>query len=507
MTSFLPFAWGRNSSHHDQNGQDIPGVTFSSSGDTTSVLPNEGVGGNTAGKPNTQTPQTPEGLRPRKSVEAIRKEWNMCSAGMDSFDCQSFSPKRELSLCVVPPKSIRHQPPPDPLSPPNFGHAISPQISTSTFYSNSSAAGRGVARSPHLKVGQARTAVGALVAMVEAARPNLDSAKLSMRVPPHGPTSRHDLGVLPPRTWIEQDAYDDRESVASNLSYRELNDSTDQFISGKKRKERIAASPFLTADESTLHASPSSNNYRHSSEKDAMQPDYNPMNSSFGWLMSERQNDGQTYDFDPIVNQDLFVDQAPDDDVDVSAISHSTKSKDSVHSLSEEDEAFSYHYHYMEPKEDDMADVAHQQRIKLQRQLKENTLVAMVARLQDNEQLVRDTLESLQQSTGYLREMTPMEKENIISGFSKETRNLICQNIDTILTEMTVANPENLFLSPTQVPKVAETRDDLEHALSFCRTLVRKSIPDKERQESATRLVKKRRASKRLVGAQVLSFV
>ena len=474
MTSFLPFSWGRSRAHHDHHEHDVPGVTFSSSGETASMQPSDD---DAAGNSILHTPQTPEGLRPRKSVETLRREWNICSAALDRFDQCSESRQQELALYVAPRPT--HRQIAGPLPPPNFGQAISPQISTSTFYSSSSVTGRGIALSPHLKVGQARTAVGALVAMTDAARPKLETSRPSMQIPSNDPI--HDMSVLPPRTWIEQDAYDEHESLGSHLSFHELDRSGNDT---RKRKKRVSGSLSSTKDENTYHASPSSKNYRPLA-LDIMHQNNKQDESSFGWLMGERQNSGPAYDFDPIVNQDLFVDQTVEDEVNVSAISNSTISRESTSSFDdEEEEEHCYNYHYMKPENDEMAEIARRQRIKLQRQLKENTLVAMVTRLRDNERLVQDTLESLQQSTGHLRGMEPIARESIIKGFSKDTRNTVCRNIDAILTEMAVSIHEDLFLSPTQIHEVEETRDDLEHALEFCRMLVSKSISLEEQGES-----------------------
>jgi hypothetical protein len=474
MSSLLAFAWRQKGSPTTQNGSptspyDLPGVTYTFSGENEDT---------TLESCRLRCPGTPEGLRPRKSADSIRRALNLSSSVLNPL--QGFAEQSDqakgFSFAPAPIKHTIAGPPPPP---PSFWQMRSPPISTSSFYSSASSpsGSRGVAVSPNLKVGHARTAVGALLAMTDASR--------GASSPPapvfHSGNSRH-LGVLPPRTWVSDDRQEEHESVCSDLSYQALNDSIDPFASAKKQKSTIPGSPHSSVDESTQHASPSSNNFgRRSHPGKPSLAVHDESSFARGWLMEQGAMGRERYDFDTIVDKDLFVSEAAEHAANVSAISGSTKGLDSLNSFDEEEEEH-YYFQSMQQEEDQMGEPLHRQNTKFQREVKENLVMAMIARLQDNTRLFQDVLEKLDHSTGQSLKRSPRTREGIVIGFSKKTRKMLCRNIDEILRGMRSVTNDDVLL-PSQNPRMTEAHDDLLQALSFCRASVVGALTPLEKRE------------------------
>ena len=117
-----------------------------------------------------------------------------------------------------------------------------------------------------------------------------------------------------------------------------------------------------------------------------------------------------------------------------------------------------------------------------QRHEKEAYLLDVVARLRDNLELVADiedasTLAAM--GTWFLK--TPMDDENLMTGFKAEQRNVLLNSIDSILQEMDVAEPEEFIVSPSKVSAMAVSHDTLSQALNFCRALLASAIPYAEK--------------------------
>ena len=441
MTSLLAFAWRKvneskplpSNDDHDTSFS-LPDVSESSSGESATIYPPFEVTGT--------APATPEGLRPRRCAELICRELNMPSNLLKSFELgqvpiQNTFPSLPPLNC--PPLNLRSS---------NHSHHV--------------------AESPTLESGKVRTAVGALLAMSDVGVSFHESTK-----DPAPSPVKMSTGILPPRSWIDQDGEDDNQSEYSEEpAYEAI------FTPDKKRKSRIIESPASSFAESSIHASPSSNNWRQSypiwkeEQKDE---------SITRRCLPEIDCKGKSgYDFNSIMDQDVYIAQISDN-TDLSAISHSTKDNESHCGLDKEEQG--YYYEGMREGEDEMGEALRRQKTKNQRRNKEDLLISIIERLQDDTKLVSDVLNDLKLSTGKWDVWMSLDNENIFTGFSKKTRAILCRKMDAILNETKVASPEDFFLSPSQISNFADTHDELEQALMFCRSLIGTAIPQSEKPE------------------------
>jgi hypothetical protein len=430
------------------------------------------------------TPVTPEGLRPRRCAELICRELNMPSNLLNSFESGQAPIQNEYPS--LPPLNCR------PLSLRSGNHS------------------HHVAESPTLEAGKARTAVGALLAMSDGEISFHESTK-----DPASSLVKTSTGILPPRSWIDQDKEDDNESGKTRTAVGALlaisdggvtfhesilpprpwinQDGEDDnqseyseepayeaiFTPDKKRKSRIIESPTTSFAESSIHASPSSNNWRQSSS--IWKQEQKDESSVTRRCLKEFDCKGKIgYDFHSIMDQDVYIAQTSES-ADLSAISHSTKDNESHQDLDKEEQG--YYYQCMREEEDEMGEALRRQKTKNQRRNKEDLLISIFERLQDDTNLVSDVLNELKLSTGNWDVSMSLDSENIFTGFSKKTRAILCKNMDAVLKDMKVASPEDFTPLPSQIPNFADTYDDLEQALLFCRSLIGTAIPQSEKPE------------------------
>lgn len=272
-----------------------PGVTSSNSSESTGwVSPGE----SSEDESFLASPFTPEGLMPRKSADSLRRELKISPRSLepsmkhkrlsgvakiladmdnkpvlandvnnDVIHRQQYSDDEEDMILPPPDYLKRRQPTFDT----SAGSSVkSPMVSTSSFYSRQQ--DRPVAMSPVLQVGQARTAVGALVALREAANrhPNAVSGAVDSYPPMESVDTKpqrevtketkkqqqqqaprpFSMGVLPPRSYLltsenpqENDAEDE------NVPYMPVNTPT-------RRSE--VANTLLEEEDDDMYASPSS---------------------------------------------------------------------------------------------------------------------------------------------------------------------------------------------------------------------------------------------------------
>jgi hypothetical protein len=439
MTSLLAFAWRKvneakslSSNNDHDTSFSIPDVSESSSGETATISPPFEV--------TDTAPPTPDGLRPRRCAELICRELNLPSNLLQSF---------ELGQAPI-----------------QNAFPSLPPLNYPTQDFHSSHHSHHVAESPTLTVGKVRTAVGALLAMSDAGVSFHEGTKDPAPYP-----VKRSTGILPPRSWIDQDGEDDNQSEYSEEpSYEAI------FTPDKKRKSRIIESPASSLAESSIHASPSSNNWRQSLP--IWKQEQKDESSITRRCLPEIDCKGKSgYDFNSIMDQELYIAQTSDN-ADVSTISHLTKDNESYVLDKEEQD-----YQYMEEEEDEMGEALRRQKTKSQRRNKEDLLISIIERLQDDTQLVSDVLNELKLSTGKWDVSMSLDRENMFTGFSKKTRAILCRNMDAVLNEMKVASPEDFILSPSQIASFADTHDDLEQALMFCRSLIGTAIPQSEKPE------------------------
>jgi len=414
MTSLLAFAWRKineTSRPVIDNEYDLtPAVSKSSSGETLTKQASD--------DPLLDAPPTPEGFRPRKSVEDIRNELDI------PFN---RSLRWESSLDILPSLISSDLVP-------------SPQPSN---YSGSHSARR-IAKSPDL--GQAKTAVGALVAMAET-RVTTDETTNK----PKATIS----SILPPREWLEVSEYN------IELPYKPLNDS---FPSPSKKQEHQIHG--ISDDESCMYASPSSITRRKALEAQTGQK-----GTSFTrcLLNTEKKSNTKVYDFQPVGDENTSLSDAKASAMDVSGISLS-KDIESVHSLvdelGEDEKQVEGGTCYERMKSGEFREAF----CPTESQIKEDLLLSTLERLQDNTDLVellRGELSSLDEKQTTL---THFGEGSIFQGFSRDTRVAICGRIDTTIRDF-----------PLHISAYAEGQADVKKALSFCRSLVENAIPTAEK--------------------------
>jgi hypothetical protein len=569
------------------------------------------------------SPFTPEGLLPRKSVDSMRRDLNIdipprtlehsmliksvrgedILSGVNKIlartDAQVHHPHSITSPLAKKNSHMHHDdqeydesddnmilPPPqyNLCSKSTFESSIqSPPISTSSFYSKRSSSGnRPVAMSPVLQVGHARTAVGALVALREAANRHPNTAmslsvtnqdtklptqleKNTVTMERQRPASKHhgfSMSVLPPR-MTDFDNHDDfgvaeeedsssqvdenenapYQSYASNVSTpnRSRSDGfqlaanivskTGLLLKGVVSQKGIVAQLHAHQDASAVdrysQPSPTFSRSRHVSmgqkpeeqlsQDKASAPDkrtqygaiaslddserfaYDENEEDFDRALMERKFRNQQLRKEQVVSEEqYFVDECFENDVadDLFEDEHDEYGDqaykcDSCPEEKSAEEEIGASYNdgdkYAMEKAGCMGfeDALLRRKARNQRHEKEKLLHEVVARLRDNLGLVAD-IEAVASRTvatmGSLFVKTPIDGENMLTGFSSEQRNKLLSCIDSILNEMKVAQPEEFILSPSKLPVMAVSHDALTQAFCFCRELLVSAVPRDEKE-------------------------
>ena len=268
MTFMLNYAWRRQSATTGgiENGNHSPTPLAVQASDDTTV-PEQETDENCILQ--REAPPTPEGLRPRQPLQRIREELDIP---------QHVMQQREQRLPIWPPMACL---------PPR----ASPQVTHSSFYSRDSSSGMvTVAESPDL--GQARTAVGALVAITQGVPPKA-SGKSNI--------SNGRLGMLPPRTWKEEEDVDEDEDI----SYQRLHDSMDVWSPDRTPKSfRAAGSPQSTV-QSSIYPSPSTKAWTEWQQREREEQQRNVSFSSRVALVPGREEmERPSYNFDSIAPEE-----------------------------------------------------------------------------------------------------------------------------------------------------------------------------------------------------------
>jgi hypothetical protein len=438
MTSMLAsFAWRK--AHFEPHGppsnndHDLdfssPGVSASSSGDTMNSMVDPHM------------PLTPEGLRTRKTAASIREELGLPRGQLD------WLPQRTAQL-VNSSSQVRSMLP--PILPSNS--MASPQVSTSSFYTRSSHSTHNVAKSPSLVVGQAKTAVGALLAMSET--PNsfhgTESSMLSSG------------SILPSREWAGT------QNAAVGNARAPFNDTNSHYSS--MASQSILPTPPQSDDESFSHASPSSNYYRN---KAGSRHGAAKLETSFSrsFMMDQSR---ELYNIPNMEGNDLYVPKntGPSHDLNVSGISQSTKDIESLHSLGgdlPDEDLFSHDDDMIGSDRQDMQSLSFS-KIQGQRFDRDDLLFSTMERLQDDSRLVLEVLDG-PKHTSLLRSTTKrLAEQNFFNGFSMQNRDTICNFIDEIVKE-----------KPSMFQRISERKDDFEQALAFASALLHTAVPASEK--------------------------
>ncbi len=326
----------------------------------------------------------------------------------------------------------------------------------------------------------------------------------SMSHQPQGSFSCMD--VLPPRAWFEDEEGDDYdvgdEDSTSNivdLPYQALHETTP--IRRKRKSSVQNQSPesasTMTTVTSSNHASPSSNyNWRRSTQNKGVNVSF----SSQIELIADRQNiKPSSYNFDSILAEHHAVtgivvesDQASN----VSAMSQSTKDHDEGDDAAQTSavsgpDSENFYYQYANGGENVLERALRRRKSRHNRQAKEQLLLAVVERLQDDYQLVADLQVAHNKPADQMSEWlvpTDWNAEGLLTGLEPSKRNEIARQLDCILNEMRVAQPEDFFMSPSQIQGFAQTHNDLQQAMMFVRTLVMRAVPEMEKENAGSAL-------------------
>jgi hypothetical protein len=252
--------------------------------------------------------------------------------------------------------------------------------------SNRLQGGQSLALSPNLSGGHARTAVGAVVfAMTGSSAPQEAACTTNPRSTAHNTSNQ---SILPPRDWMH--SIDFNVPLRTEAKYQD--DMAHIRIHDKGEKDEYD-------NESSLHASPSSNPWRRRqmqfNEDTSFTRDINT-----SWVRDGRDGHGALpYDFEPI-----WVEPDAQNRLNISAISHSLHNQHDMESLNsmastmnDEDDCQAYggagdfpRFYQALTEEDVMVeneDAADKALIlakaQNQRRMKENLLLSTLERLQD----------------------------------------------------------------------------------------------------------------------------
>jgi hypothetical protein len=523
MTSLLAFVWRRkanalspkpSSNNQNNTGRDeppaspVPPVITSSTSSSSDTLQDEHENVAYWKVPTLHAPCTPEGLRPRPSATTLRHELDLPAQQQAQEPSMPWFSRDLLSQprAVLPPR-------PMPSSSWSLqGTFSSPPVSTNSFYARNHGDYEhdGIAESPQLQPGRARTAVGALVALQQQQQQQQPPQWLGSSYYPglplqqqqqqQEPSYTQSPNVLPKRSY-DWDAEDQREDeCGEEVPYYSLDPVENartplrvlQHQHQQHQHERLNNQSPISNSSSPV-ASPSSFSRPVVSYNNTKQDVNTSFSSRAGLIQSGvLRNQPTRYDFDPIVVPDgdrvagteVVLPHQADHLTNMSAMSQSLADQESLYGNSRTVSA---------DEVDDMVrydpalasgDLLQNQNARNQRRVKEELLIAILERLQDDVQLVAD----VQAVFSGCNEPPVDKQDGLLTGFPSDTRMLIVRNLNAILTEMDSVPSEEYFMSPSQVPVYAETHDDLREALFFCRTAVQMAVPISERNQGLDKI-------------------
>ena len=483
-----------------------------------------------------RTPHTPEGLRPQKNRSVLGRELGLTGLLVPEnlekdeplFEAASPPPVYERLFEVTSPSPT--DPSFLPFLPPRdktkswstTGVLNSPPVSTSSFYGHSRDGTERIAVSPNLLPGQARTAVGNLVAIQQQQQqeggilPALSDGRIAevekkndessesheVQVPEKKPLQydwqyvRHNSKVSSPHRKDGQNS-DTSGSVDENEhpAYHNLDDDpiTNSRtpprlgVRDNKKNRSLIQHTSPISHSSSLLGSPSSragllrDRFYQKKPHNASMAEYSYNDGTRHILPQQNAR----YDFGPLVGGTLTTEE---DAVNLSAMSEqeSHVSRRILHGENSSD-GKSYmcdRYQEIESTTPLQLDAAlRKSKLKQQRRSKELLIVQVMERLRDDLQVIADVeaVDGIAVGVNDWLVKTPLNEPGLLTGFSEATRTRIRNTVSCILNAMEVAQPEEFFLSsPTEVPDFAEPHDDLKEALQFCFRLVDTSFTSTE---------------------------
>jgi hypothetical protein len=455
--TFLSFTWKKSSEEY------VPDLSRSSTDETPmSANPSKDDSSlqtktsSHSGK-RVKAPATPDGLRPRQSPQELRESMGLPPSVLQELE--------KLQAALLPRPTIT-KPSSLPCLPPRNYPALSPGVSRSSFYSRESSSTM-VAESPTLNPGQTLTAVGALLAQ-NTKGASLPPRNTCMILPP-----RTLLGVLPPRTWLdeletEEDVYSDSDSIG----YHRLNDSADAATPTRVRFVDQAAHSPGSHTTTSFPVSPI--------RRVAPQPQ-SGVNMSFSSQLAlvESGKGMHLYNFDPIIvagdqlTNVSAISQSMADDCSLVSCSHSAD-----HSVKHVNQIIT-HQLYEFPMDEHLM----QRKEQNQRKAKEQLLMEVVERLQDDLDLLEQVEQLHEDNDGVAHWFvkTDFKDDGLLTGYSEKASNTLLKYFQSLLAEMDMVQPEEFFLSPSQMEGYGETHDDLRRMLTFMIGLIQVSPPMMQR--------------------------
>jgi len=359
------------------------GISTSSSGETLSCLPNvnsvfRAFHTRTSPPSVLDGPYTPEALKVRKSPQDIRAELGLPPKRLyPKDDDYTGGIIKEMPYNVTVAPIL----PPMPTTVKSFP---SPQVSMGSFYPMSwDSCEDNIARSPSLRPGEARTAVGALLSMNDDIQPIFIDSQ-----PTLFGRLQSERSILPSREWLKEDrSVDEANDFSIELPYELLNETRLSF----------SGSQIDSVAGSSIHS---------------MLPDNLP-NTSFTRAFLENTTRA-IYDFGPIVKEEVPVDDLVSNG-DVSRLSLSTdrdiesmKSNGNQNRVSVFGEEVSREY--------------------LDRRETECLVLTMLERLRDDVELVSDILHTTQDNR---ISFAVVGNDDMFAGFSTSRRSDIVKALET----------------------------------------------------------------------------
>jgi hypothetical protein len=407
MTSLIAFAWRKSlnypssaslarptdlqpsTSQDSQNFfHDNIGISSSSSGETRSCQPctdslfKEVA---TLAPSLLRGPYTPEGLKLRKTPQQIRQELGIRPKrlyGGGKSGAEAFH-HPIISAPILPPLM------------PTVHGPLSPQISAASFYPTADESlVDNFARSPSLRPGEARTAVGALLARNEDIKPRF------LHSHPIGSVLQTESSILPSREWLRDDrSVDEASDFSIELPYETLNESQLSLAMHSR-----GCSEVDSVDGSSIHSLP------------ANLPD-----TSFTRGFLDHVTKG-SYDFEP-----LQIDQQephPAEEIasaDISYMSRSTsKDNESVDSMG----------YGNRNRADLQGDNINNY---LERRETEYLILSILERLRDDGEFVSDILNAIDGDRILIDSAAVSYRDGMLSGFSPALLDRIVKALDSRL--------------------------------------------------------------------------
>ncbi len=462
----LPFSWRRDKADsHSQKGENLspsealsslpPLVAASKSCDTFGEN-DDAEHINNINITFSRLPTTPEGLRPRRANAFIKRDLGLSN--------HQWEPRNK-------PPAISQLPP--RLSASWSTQGVLSSGSSGGPFSQAHSGSRGVAQSPHLMPGHARTAVGALVAMNIAPEQNPQTNEEIYRwTPDWGSVGHHPLN--------------DEESADLAKEYYALDDTMQNDaripVPDPNTNRSFVDSPISKA--SSLAASPSSraNIFYHGREKAKMSENFN-INASFSsqvrlihatntsFASRSLQMNSETmgaYDFTPLVDGQELILSSLDHFTNMSAMSQSALDQESQFFEPETDLNTMNEDYFPSSQYANLDHALRKSKSENQRHAKEELILSSIQRLQDNIPLITEI-----QSRGGLQagmdNCRQVDHEGLLVGFSEDNRTTIAEILAKLADEMDyAATNEN------------ETHHDLHDSILFCKKLVTNAVSQSE---------------------------